>query len=404
MTSEISKDGKAARPFVTDIEPYFFGRPVTYVDAGAHNGSVFRQLLASGFYVREAHLVEPNPRTFEALRATAEDVHNVNHVACHNIALSSAAGTVTMRDEDSMTHVVADPSHEPSDSGTFEIETTTLDDLIQRSGIGHINLLKIDVEGHELQVLEGASKALTEEAVDILYIETGLDPASEQHVLYKDVEEALQPYGYRVLRFYEQRNEWLDDSPVLRRTNIAFVSSSFAERHPYKLSRELVRLRKRNDQLSETNDELKQKNDELSTANDALQQRIDELFTEVGTLREQVSTIRSLEREREEARTAAATAAKQLAETEQQAREVEQRLTHERDEFVKYADGLQKRYVGVLQSRTWRVMAPARVAGRFVRRLRGRPAARSKMPKRPAVHDHGPSIGHGERNRPSAHP
>lgn len=383
MTSEISKDGKAARPFITDIEPFFYGRPVTYVDAGAHNGSVLRQLLTSGFYVREAHLVEPNPRTFDELRATVAEIHKVNHVACHNVALSSSTGSVTMRDEYSMTHVVSEPSHDPNDAGLFEVETTTLDELIQRNHIGHVNLLKIDVEGHELRVLEGATKTLAEEAVDVIYIEAGMDPDSEQHVHYRAVEEALQPYGYRILRFYEQRNEWLDDSPLLRRTNIAFVSSSFAERHPFKLSRELVRLRKRNDELSTANSELEQKNDEQSRTIKEQRERNDELRARVARLNEQVAVIPTLERERDSAASDAAATAKKLAAARHEASAAEERHAHQHGEFVKYADELEKRYLGVLRSRTWRVMAPVRLVGRILRRLRGRPASRNRLPKRP---------------------
>lgn len=399
MTSEISKDGKAARPFINDIEPYFYGRPVTYVDAGAHNGSVFRQLLTSGFYIREAHLVEPNPRTFEALRTAVSEVRKVNHVACHNLALSSTAGSVLMRDEDSMTHVVADPEHQPADPAMFEVETTTLDDLVQQSQIGHINLLKIDVEGHELQVLEGARKTLAAEGIDIIYIETGLDPDSEQHVHYRAVEEALAPDGYRIIRFYEQRNEWLEDSPLLRRTNIAFVSRSFAERHPYKLSRELVRLRKTNEELTRTNDELRAANEGLTKTNDELRARAAETDAKVAKLQNEITAVVPIERERDAAVAEANVTAKRLDEAREKAAETNRRLVRERDRFVAYADEVEKRYVGVLHSRTWRVMAPARVFGRAVRRLRGRSADRNKLPKRPSIGSDGSAAKRGGRHR-----
>lgn len=382
VTSDISKDGKAAGPFITDIEPYFFGRPITYVDAGAHNGSVFRQLLTSGFYVREAHLVEPNPRTFDELRMTAGEIHNVNHVACHNIALSSSNGSVVMRDEDSMTHVVPGDSSTRAEPGTFEVATTTLDDLVERHGIGHINLLKVDVEGHELQVLEGASRTLADCAVDVIYIEAGIDPDSERHVHYRALEDVLLPFGYRILRFYEQRNEWLVDSPLLRRTNIAFASSIFAESHPFKLSRELARLRKKSDQLAEINGDLRKTNNEQLQTATQLRARVEELQVRVARLSEQVASIPVFDGDRE--LDDVADSAGRRAAARNAVDSPQKRWLDYQEKFVDYADELERRYLALVNSRTWRAMEPVRLVGRALRRLRGRPVPRNRLPKRPS--------------------
>ncbi|HEY9635921.1 MAG TPA: FkbM family methyltransferase, partial [Coleofasciculaceae cyanobacterium] len=54
--------------------------------------------------------------------------------------------------------------------GTFEEVTCfTLDSLIERENVSHVDFLKIDAEGHELQVLEGSNRILTEFAPCILY-------------------------------------------------------------------------------------------------------------------------------------------------------------------------------------------------------------------------------------------
>ena len=58
-----------SRKFIADLEPYFYGRPLVYVDAGAHHGKVFVDFAASSLTIREAHLIEPNPRAFAVLRS-----------------------------------------------------------------------------------------------------------------------------------------------------------------------------------------------------------------------------------------------------------------------------------------------------------------------------------------------
>ena len=49
--------------------------------------------------------------------------------------------------------------------------------------------------------------------------------------------------GKILFRIYEQTNEWMQDSPLLRRCNVAYFSERFAESNPYRLSRELLQLR-----------------------------------------------------------------------------------------------------------------------------------------------------------------
>lgn len=58
----------------------------------------------------------------------------------------------------------------------------------------------------------------------------------------------------------------------------------------------------------------------------------------------------------------------------------------DRDALFRFAGELESRYLRVLSSRTWRLMAPFRVLGRFVRRLlSGRKSARNALPKRPRL-------------------
>ena len=54
-----------------------------------------------------------------------------------------------------------------------EINTTTLDEYVSINKIGEIDLLKIDVEGHELDVLNGAHKCLQENKIGCIQFEFG---------------------------------------------------------------------------------------------------------------------------------------------------------------------------------------------------------------------------------------
>ena len=85
-----------------------------------------------------------------------------DHVRVAPVALSSTTGTATF-------HIPADGAHweaslERHDSRgplvTESVETCRLDDLVPQLGLERVDFIKVDVEGHELAVFEGAAAML----------------------------------------------------------------------------------------------------------------------------------------------------------------------------------------------------------------------------------------------------
>ncbi|MBN1607792.1 MAG: FkbM family methyltransferase [Polyangiaceae bacterium] len=233
--------------FLEDLEPFFYRRSLLYVDVGAHTGEVFKKVLASRLRIREAHLVEPNPRSVELLKHNVEGLTKAHIISVHDVAMGSQCGTVRLRCAQSMTKVVdSDPQadHEHAqDPGTFIAPCRTLDDLSSSFSEKHIALLKIDVEGHEVEVLAGAEGLLASQAVDVIYVEAGMNPSGTQQRYFRDIDDIVLAQGYRLFRIYEQTHEWLEDSPFLRRVNLAYFSRKFAESNPFRLTRELFDAR-----------------------------------------------------------------------------------------------------------------------------------------------------------------
>jgi FkbM family methyltransferase len=58
-------------------------------------------------------------------------------------------------------------------SSTERIRTETIDGFCDRNGINRIDLLKLDVEGHELAILRGASHALASGSISMIQFEFG---------------------------------------------------------------------------------------------------------------------------------------------------------------------------------------------------------------------------------------
>lgn len=102
-----------------------------------------------------------------------------------------------------MRHDLNKPSDE--NSKLEDIEVQTIDYVINELKTAKIDLLKIDVEGYEIQVLEGACKSLSEKKIDFIYLETGLDHRFNSIQALFDF---LQPAGYLPYAFYEQTPHW----------------------------------------------------------------------------------------------------------------------------------------------------------------------------------------------------
>ena len=87
----------------------------------------------------------------------------------------------------------------PSDiiSETIEIETIALRDYIQTTGISHIDLLKIDTEGHELKCLTGLFP-LQGCQIDRIQIENHQDDMYQTLDSFESIQDLLLTNGYQV--------------------------------------------------------------------------------------------------------------------------------------------------------------------------------------------------------------
>jgi len=234
--------------FLKDMTPFLYGNSISYVDVGAHTGQVFAEVLAAGFKIREAHLFEPNPVSFAALTARLAELETPKRLFRYNVALGDVKGSALMLEADTMTKIVgkvdgALPAHDVSRH--FEAQLLTLDAVAEDFISKHISILKVDVEGYEEHVLRGARGLLESESIDVLYIEAGMSFEGTQQCHYRKIEDLLAPYEYQLFKVYEQKNEWIEDSPLLRRANLAFMSRGFAKSHPKRLSTELFKAQQK---------------------------------------------------------------------------------------------------------------------------------------------------------------
>jgi FkbM family methyltransferase len=175
--------------------------PKTIFDVGANRGQ-FGLAAAAAYPQAEIHCYEPLPRPYKEL---ARAFRSNPRVHCHPLALADRQGTAQIRvasQDQSSSLLPMHANHHRAyphitEGEPTEISLTTLEDEIQRiQPVGPI-LLKIDTQGYEWPVIQGAGAAISK--IQWLLLETSTQPMYEGEVLFEELGQRLSGLGFRFL-------------------------------------------------------------------------------------------------------------------------------------------------------------------------------------------------------------
>jgi FkbM family methyltransferase len=134
---------------------------MTVVDVGANIG--YFSLLSARIVGPSGHVIaiEPVP-TNRAILTEAVERNGLTQVTVIAEALGDRPGTGSLHQADQLTYPnrTASMASDASDGQRFEVRIRTLDELLASLRVDHVDLLKIDVDGFEWQILQGASESL----------------------------------------------------------------------------------------------------------------------------------------------------------------------------------------------------------------------------------------------------
>jgi FkbM family methyltransferase len=200
---------------------------------GAHAGWYTRTLSELVGPEGRVIAVEPVPPTFELLVASLKRLHlgNVTALIC---ALSSTARAATMvvpRDDGAglnyYTAHLSDGQGEPGSTHAYPVAVRKLDDLLSEAGLQEtVGFIKIDVEGHEWPVLQGALDTVRRARPALLIEVTSApdDPTSAAFSLRR----TLEALGYAMFWFaHGNLRRWVDGHPSV---NYFFLSELLRDR------------------------------------------------------------------------------------------------------------------------------------------------------------------------------
>lgn len=178
-----------------------FLRPgMTVLDIGAHHG--FHTLLASLLVGNKGKVIsfEPSPRERKRL------ARHIRFNKCKNVRIEPVAlGKSTGKSDFFLVEGYSDycnslrPPAVEEQTRRIQVDMTTLDEYLSRSGVAKVDFIKIDVEGAEVDLLRGARKTL--------------ESGEQRPVLLVEVSDTrTKPWGYRagdiIHLLHQWRYEW----------------------------------------------------------------------------------------------------------------------------------------------------------------------------------------------------
>ena len=161
--------------------------PASIVDVGAHDGN-WTKLARRLFPDARIMMIEPLTSKAESLNALANSLEKTQFV---NALLGAEAGqTVTFYEAGTGSSV-----HREQSNVEFKetpLQTSTLDDVA-----GHLDgpiFLKLDVQGAELEVLEGGHNTLSR--ADLVQLEVALLPYNEGAPTFLQLMQYMDDHGF----------------------------------------------------------------------------------------------------------------------------------------------------------------------------------------------------------------
>jgi len=187
--------------------------PVIF-DVGANEGR-YAGMISTIFPQGKLYSFEPHPKSYDRLSKRGVDGN------FFQIAVGAENKRCTLYErvdhpdgsEMASVHEKVITEFHGVESVKIDVEMKTIDTIMKEQNIDCVDFLKIDVEGHELAVIEGATEAIKQGNIKVIQYEFN-HPNIESKAFMRDFRDQLK--GYNFYRMLEQGALPIHDHPIFQ--------------------------------------------------------------------------------------------------------------------------------------------------------------------------------------------
>ncbi|MFZ2161795.1 MAG: FkbM family methyltransferase [Sideroxyarcus sp.] len=194
----------AVRDRFADIKARLATESPTIIDGGANKGAI-TELFLRQYRSPVIHAFEPIPELANALRQKFSDNKNVT-IYCAAIGAEAKHISFNITNQLSSSSVLNPSALNRGIHGKkmdirqiVEVQQIRLEEAIHEHS--EIDLLKLDIQGYELEALKGCGKLL--DHIKIITTEIEFVTLYDGQPLFGDIDVFLRSHGFRMLNLYE---------------------------------------------------------------------------------------------------------------------------------------------------------------------------------------------------------
>ncbi|MFL1012226.1 FkbM family methyltransferase [Flavisericum labens] len=207
-------------PFIAVKKNISINNPI-FFDVGANLGQTIKKVI-NNYKEATIFAFEPSKKCFEFLKSEFRN----DKVFLHNLAMGSVCGSLEFNEYSwsALNSVLKRSYGTAVINQTYSVEVSTIDAFCNSNDIKHINFLKTDTEGYELNVLKGASSMMEENRIQFVFVEIFFNENYIGQSSFGDIYNFLLENRFELIRFYDvlYTNEGLAS-----KTDALFVNKGF---------------------------------------------------------------------------------------------------------------------------------------------------------------------------------
>lgn len=172
-------------------------------DVGAHVG-VWSLLAARRNPAARIHAFEPSPATVQRLSHHVR-LNGASKIVVNPVAVGAEPGlqpffAVPLQNTGASSFYARRP-----DQTATSVPVVTLDAYVARERLERVDVIKVDVEGAEMLVFEGARRLLASDDAPVVFFELNDELCAAGRVSARDVKQRLIDHGYEIYRWRRRR-------------------------------------------------------------------------------------------------------------------------------------------------------------------------------------------------------